>query len=94
MVSVKLVPKMSIKRYTSEETYRILSMTYESKGASLSKSGSEYEPVESSTTLTDSLDDGEKVPVKTGISDIGAILSRQRGQRRVIKRVDVAMNEQ
>lgn len=32
--------------------------------------------------------------VTTEVTDTGAILSRQRGPRRVIKRADVAMNEQ
>lgn len=42
----------------------------------------------------DVTDPNRNLQVTTEVTDTGAILSRQRGQRRVIKRVDVAMNEQ
>ncbi|CAI9613824.1 unnamed protein product [Staurois parvus] len=56
---------MSNERYTSEEVYRILSMSGESKGEdSLTQSASEYEPVDSSGTLTGRLNDREEVSGK------------------------------
>ncbi|PIO12668.1 hypothetical protein AB205_0155850, partial [Aquarana catesbeiana] len=57
---------MSNWRYTSEEANTFLSMTDESEEevTHLSDSGSEYEPVDSSGTLTDSSDDGVVVPAK------------------------------
>ena len=49
---------MSKQMHNSEDAYTLLSMTDESDGeSSLSKSGSVFEPVESSGTLTDSSDD-------------------------------------
>lgn len=57
-----------MKGYTSEEAYRILSMTNEREEASLSESQSDsnslYEPVEISGTLTDSSNDGVAVLAK------------------------------
>ena len=55
---------MSKRGYSGDEAYRILSMSDESDGeASLAESGSVYEPVDSSGSLTDSSDDGG-VPAK------------------------------
>ncbi|CAI9542874.1 unnamed protein product, partial [Staurois parvus] len=56
---------MSKQRYSSEEAYRILTMSSESEGEdSLAEPGSEYEPIDSSGTLTASSDDEEVVPAK------------------------------
>ncbi|CAI9601809.1 unnamed protein product [Staurois parvus] len=56
---------MSNQRYTSEEAYRILSMSGECEVEdSLTESASEYKPVDSSGTLTVSSDDGEEVPAE------------------------------
>ncbi|PIO15225.1 hypothetical protein AB205_0066250, partial [Aquarana catesbeiana] len=57
---------MANQRYTSEEAYTFLSMTdSEEEVTHLSDSGSEYDPVEDSSSMTDSSDDGVVVPAKS-----------------------------
>ncbi|CAI9601444.1 unnamed protein product [Staurois parvus] len=56
---------MSNERYSIEKAYRILGMSDETEGETLlTKSASEYKPVDSSETLTDISDDGEEVSAK------------------------------
>ncbi|PIO37036.1 hypothetical protein AB205_0094770 [Aquarana catesbeiana] len=60
---------MANRRYSSEEAYTFLSMTdSEEEVTHLSDSGSEYEPVDSSGSMTDSSDDGVVVPAKRSTS--------------------------
>ncbi|PIO33203.1 hypothetical protein AB205_0153130, partial [Aquarana catesbeiana] len=60
---------MANRRYTSEEAYRFLSMTdSEEEVTHLSDSGSKYEPIDSSGSMTDSSDDGVVVPAKRSTS--------------------------
>ncbi|PIO14601.1 hypothetical protein AB205_0065560, partial [Aquarana catesbeiana] len=68
-VPLNLEPKMANRRYSSEEAYTFLSMTdSEKKVTHLSNTGSEYEPVDSSGSMTDSSDDGIVVPAKRSTS--------------------------
>ncbi|PIO33160.1 hypothetical protein AB205_0149050 [Aquarana catesbeiana] len=60
---------MANRRYISEEAYTFLSMTdSEEEVTHLSDSGSEYEPVDSSGSMTNSSDDGVVVPAKRSTS--------------------------
>ncbi|PIO25415.1 hypothetical protein AB205_0147090 [Aquarana catesbeiana] len=63
---VNLEAKLSNRRYTSEEAYTFLSITDESEEevTYLSDSGSVFEPIDSSSTLTDSSDDEVVVHAK------------------------------